>query len=215
MIDPPCRRSPPIRGCRPNSSALYTAWLLLLELLRASAWHWRCLLIASSLPAIVMCMSSRTHCEESAISCLICRWNVINSAVVTISEITWKTFSNNKRQQTWTCTLKLFAVFACHYANPTQPTPLLLPPPPRHADTHLPSAAACHRCRSQKMDEQEWSFPSSTGEVSLKMRHNTQQCREGLLGAETVCVRKNMIETTVHGEESSNGDGSVKCGEDQ
>ena len=40
------------------------------------------LLIASSLPLIGVCISSRTRCKESAISCLICCCNVIKSAVV-------------------------------------------------------------------------------------------------------------------------------------
>ena len=40
------------------------------------------LLIASSLSLIAVCISSRTRCKESAISCLICCCNVIKSAVV-------------------------------------------------------------------------------------------------------------------------------------
>ena len=40
------------------------------------------LLIASSLPCIAQCISSRTRCKEYAISCLICCCNVIKSAVV-------------------------------------------------------------------------------------------------------------------------------------
>ena len=40
------------------------------------------LLIASSLPLIAVCISSRTRCKESAISCLLCYCNVIKSAVV-------------------------------------------------------------------------------------------------------------------------------------
>ena len=42
------------------------------------------LLIASSLPSIVVCIPSRTRCKESAISCLTCCCNVIKSAVVAI-----------------------------------------------------------------------------------------------------------------------------------
>ena len=42
------------------------------------------LLTASSLPLIAVCISSRTRCTESAISCLICCCNVIKSAVVAI-----------------------------------------------------------------------------------------------------------------------------------
>ena len=40
------------------------------------------LLIASSLPLIAVCISSRTRCKESAISCLICCCRVIQSVVV-------------------------------------------------------------------------------------------------------------------------------------
>ena len=40
------------------------------------------LLSASSLPLIAVCISSRTRCNESAVSCLICCCNVIRSAVV-------------------------------------------------------------------------------------------------------------------------------------
>ena len=42
------------------------------------------LLIAPSLPLIVVCISSRTRCKKSAISCLICCYNIIQSAVVAI-----------------------------------------------------------------------------------------------------------------------------------
>ena len=40
------------------------------------------LLIASSLPLVAVCISSRTRCKESAISCLICCCNVIKSPVM-------------------------------------------------------------------------------------------------------------------------------------
>ena len=40
------------------------------------------LLIASSLPLTAVCISSRTRCKESSISCLISCCNVIKSAVV-------------------------------------------------------------------------------------------------------------------------------------
>ena len=40
------------------------------------------LLIACSLPLIAVCISSRTRCKESVISCLICCCNIIKSAVV-------------------------------------------------------------------------------------------------------------------------------------
>ena len=55
---------------------------LLQDLLRASALEM--LLIASSLPLIAVCISSRTRGKESAISCLICYCNLIKSAVVAI-----------------------------------------------------------------------------------------------------------------------------------
>ena len=55
------------------------------------------LLIASSLPLIAVCISSRIRCKESAISCLICCCNVIKSAVVAVPACCYATAAAGSR----------------------------------------------------------------------------------------------------------------------